>query len=514
MTNFDYEYSPGQEYSETGYGSKQIAIYHEAINASNRGNPFIEALPEPLTDDDIQELCKTPICVYDPIRVSGMTDIQKRFQLSDLKRFRVPLPFISRAAFEFARVLNESYASRKVFKIISGGQDTYQSCGNPGSSAVEGFGIIGKSGCGKSTAVGMITEKYPQVIYHNLNGCRIPQIVFLTVSCPPHSNIKAILVQIAREIDKALGVDIYAKVMDRNTSLGVKSGLLCKWIEQFNVGVIFLDEIQNVDFQHTKEASFEIFMNITNMTKLPFCVLGTEDAYEKMFAEVRTGRRIGTIIPASIYCKNLPFYSFIVTQMFKYQYFDSPVTLTQDMIEAFHDETSGIVSQTIKLYTAVHDEYLTKRNRPKITADFIRKVSHETFPNLRELLKKDEDDSVRKEIEDIIKAAGIKREEELEEAQQELAMKYIANLHEPDADSIHRQVVANLTQMLPSYSTAKIESTVYEAMNSVDHSDKKKIPAITEKAIMLLINPEIKTPKPRKRPKKTHEDMITEIFAE
>ncbi|MBE6109978.1 MAG: hypothetical protein E7194_06120 [Erysipelotrichaceae bacterium] len=93
-------------------------------------------------------------------------------------------------------------------------------------------------------------------------------------------------------------------------------------------------------------------------------------------------------------------------------------------------------------------------------------------------------------------------------------MKYIACLHEPDADSIHRQVVANLTQILPSYDIAKIESTVYEAMNSVDYNDKKKVPAITEKAIMLLINPETKVPKTRKNPKKSHEDMISEIFAD
>ena len=44
-----------------------------------------------------------------------------------------------------------------------------------------------------------------------------------------------------------------------------------------------MDEIQLIDFNSTKENSFESLLLLTNETKVAFVVIGTEDAYEKMF---------------------------------------------------------------------------------------------------------------------------------------------------------------------------------------------------------------------------------------
>ena len=100
------------------------------------------------------------------------------------------------------------------------------------------------------------------------------------------------------ELDKILHntVPVYENEIKRQKSIGNKINVVSRLIEVFNIGMLILDEIQLMDFNSTKEASFEAILTITNNTKISLITLGTEDAYQKMFPNLRTARRTGMLI--------------------------------------------------------------------------------------------------------------------------------------------------------------------------------------------------------------------------
>lgn len=54
----------------------------------------------------------------------------------------------------------------------------------------------------------------------------------------------------------------------------------------------------------------QIGYRIGNRTKVAIAVVGTEDAYSKMFTHLRTARRLGNIISGNLYCEIAPISAF------------------------------------------------------------------------------------------------------------------------------------------------------------------------------------------------------------
>ena len=191
------------------------------------------------------------------------------------------------------------------------------------------------------------------MILHRTEDESFAQIVYLVVSCQPNSNFSALYSGIGKAIDMALETDVYQKQIDRIKTLANKMNKVIDLIEKFGIGTIILDEIQLLDFDKTKESSF--------------CVLGTTEAYVKMFKEQRTARRLGREINASWYCQNKRYFYYVMGKLFQYQWFDERIEFTEELAEAFYDESKGIVDQAVSLYIAVQDEYL-KTTRKTISS--------------------------------------------------------------------------------------------------------------------------------------------------
>ena len=228
------------------------------------------------------------------------------------------------------------------------------------SQQYAGFALLGYSGSGKSSTLHNLLSNYPQVIVHTIDGYRISQIVYLVVECVPNSNFSALYVGIGSAIDKALGLDfVYEKMILRTKSLGDKAEKVRQLIERFAIGLIIFDEIQLINFSSTKENSFESLMILTNRTKVAIGVVGTTDAYDKMFSNVRNARRVGMLISASQYCNSLEYFNFLVRNLMQYQWFDEPVEITPDIIQALYDNSHGIIDQLVSIYICMHIEYIS-----------------------------------------------------------------------------------------------------------------------------------------------------------
>ena len=406
VMKFDYEYTDVDGYDsqyknkEFKFGIPVEAVYVKSKVSTDRGNPFIEALPFPRIEGDVVCAYEKGLPDYDLNEAKVLSKTEKLLQLEELKKLRFVLPFHGELEMRFYNALRVSYRMREfVFSRNNGLQCNTKKeevaqagrvIGNPADAANAGFSLIGYSGCGKSTAIHTLLLRYPQVLVHKVGDGYFTQIVYLVVNCVANSNFSALYEGIGAAIDRAFGniTPTYAAEISKTATRGKKAEKIKGFIDKFGIGAIIFDEIQLIDFNSTRENSFESLLTLVNRTKMALIVVGTEDAKSKMFKELRTARRVGPVISGDLYCGNRSFFSLLVRMLLRYQWFDKTIEATDEIIDALYDVTKGLIDQLISIYTAMHYEYLSRDDkRVKIDADFIRKVAKKYYPEMQYILK-------------------------------------------------------------------------------------------------------------------------------
>ena len=335
------------QYDDCNFKKSKIvdAAYIPAIVEMDRGNPYIEALPYPKEGRTVRLAYNKPLQDFDYEKTKEMSTLEKLLNVSTLRELRFPLSFHETLEYRFYDALITSYRARKqtIFKrsrMYYANDDEQETnavlYGRSENATNAGFSLIGYSGCGKSSAVSILLSHYPQVIIHDDgNGGHYPQIVYLVVNCVANSNFSALYEGIGEAIDRAFenSLPVYAGEVARARNLGKKAEVIKNFIEQFGIGIIIFDEIQLIDFEHTKENTFDSLLTLANRTKVAMAVVGTEDARSKMFKELRTARRIGTVINGNGYCSDERFFAYLVKNLFRYQWFDMLVEPTKEIVD-------------------------------------------------------------------------------------------------------------------------------------------------------------------------------------
>ncbi|MBQ8626893.1 MAG: AAA family ATPase [Agathobacter sp.] len=462
------------QYEDYDFEENKIvnARYVKALVECDVGNPYIEALPHPRHEDDVRDAYTKHLLTYDYDKVKNMTKLEKMLQVSTLRQIRFPLTFHKNLEFSFYNALITSYRSRKIKPIndkpieyISNDIETETNCvlyGNSADSTNAGFSLIGYSGCGKSSAIQTLLSHYPQTIIHRVDEfTQYVQIVYLVVNCVPNSNFSALYEGIGDAVDKALGntQPVYAKEIAKTTTLGRKMEKVRELIERFGIGMIIFDEIQLIDFDRTKESSFESLMTLSNRTKVAIAVVGTEDARDKMFKELRTTRRIGTVINGNMYCENKMFFTFLVTQLFNYQWFDEPIEATEDLVNALYDVTKGIVDQLIGIYSCMHYDYLERKKRPVIDAKYVYDIAQRYYPGIQHVLADLESVEAARKLMSIRRDAEVRVASIIDNAKQEKEAEDLLQKQNKVVDKMLmlKNIVANITALYDEYSLPEIE---------------------------------------------------------
>jgi len=367
------------------------AQYSKSNMSEENGIPFIEALPVMIDKKTLHKSSLKLIDEYNRDKVLSMSDEERCQDIRNLQNIRVPLPYLYQIYSVFYTALRTSYSIRKLYSTsvcltIRNKKEAVKvktvpdETGDPSN----GFTLLGASGSGKTSSIMMMLNQFPQLIVHeNETYGKFVQIVYLKVNCFPNSNLSVLLDNIGKEIDKALNNSepIYERELMKNRSIGKKVSRICNLIEAFNIGALILDEIQLLDFDANKQASFESILALSNYTKVAIIAVGTEDAYSKMFPNLRTSRRTGICIDSDEYCENKEFFSKLLSLIWSYQWFDEEITqISQDISEAFYTSSKGIVDQMIKIYTQVQLEYLRSEDRPTVDGKFISGIVSKYFP--------------------------------------------------------------------------------------------------------------------------------------
>ena len=403
-----YEYAKLDE-GERQYDSidlnSQVGVPARYVRTSSdtAGNPFIEALPKPRDKDELNLAGAKGITGYAWDEEQKKDDYEKILDVSRLKEIRFPLPCNHELEYVVYMALVNSYRDRKIMRdedlnLTFESRNQIQRTdgilvGRESGMANAGFSLIGFSGCGKSSALETLFSNYPQYIIHKGPGLTTyPQIVYLIVQCPPHSNFRALYRGIGLAIDRALGniKPVYANVLDAGErgNLGLYTGKLRELIERFGIGIIVFDEIQHLNFDSKLENSFEAILELVNETGVAFGVVGTEDSYSKIFAgNLRQSRRLGTEIVADSYCRNKQIFTYITKRLFAYQWFgDTMVEPTPEIIDTLYKLTKGIIDQLISVYMWMNIDYIRATKKPVVNADYIEKTMKKHFSGMMELL--------------------------------------------------------------------------------------------------------------------------------
>lgn len=390
----------------------------------DKGNPLVEALPKPLGIKELIHFHTNSVCPPTEEEMRYMDTYEKVNSVEILNNYRVAFPFHADLELAFHNALVNSYRARKIrsnryvdIKYQMDGKDKVQhqlTSIRHVSNASTGFTLLGVSGCGKSTAVNMMLDRYPQVIVHNPNTLHeFPQIVWLHVNATANSNFSLLYDSIGRAIDRALNnlSPVYEREVAKISGLGKKYARIRELVELFSIGVIILDEIELMDTETTRENSLETLLTLTNETGVAIAVVGTEDAYQGLFSKRRTARRTGVLIQGSAYCENMARFRFILQSLFEITWFRPQDTgwlgerddgdgkksvvvtkIPDDIVEVMYRKTDGVISDIIGVYKEVTREYIRNQSvgkgYTKITAGFIERTADKYFEGLRRIADK------------------------------------------------------------------------------------------------------------------------------
>lgn len=366
------------------------ARYTRQPLAQDEENRYIEALPAPLTEDEILSLYYKGF----PIKPDTSKDVIGQLsEIQLLREVRFPLPFDFEIEMRFSSALAMSYRARQrnlttsPAEIRTNDSESEQASSfriASGGDTGIGLTLLGIGGCGKSEAVRTMLSRYPQVIYHNRGqmGAFI-QITWIQAVTPPNANLNDLYICIAAAIDEALGNSepYYAENIRKNkSSVGLKAEYIAKLIRLFGIGALVLDEIQHIDAGRNKTESYESLMTIVNTTKVALVIVGTEEAFPVLFRKYYTARRAAAIVNASLYCADRNQFDTVMKHIMQINWFKEKFSPTSELLDAIFNETSGVIDRMISVWMDVQEDYVMAVTKPEITPDYIRKVSNSKRP--------------------------------------------------------------------------------------------------------------------------------------
>lgn len=400
------------------------AEYIISSNPIHQGNPYIEALPVARDRKATEIAYQQPAAGYNRKAIENLNPFERMSAVKGIRKFRVQFAFHEQLEAHFNTLLKESYEERHV-EVMKSGRIMLR--GRNTDPTNEGLALLGLSGCGKTSAIATLLSNYPQVILHDFGEMdKRTQVVYLPVVVSTNSNFKALFRDLGIALDKALGLDDhrYEKAISKQSmSIGEKASLLTRWIEEFAIGIIIFDEIQQMDFSHTKENTFSTLMKIKNETKVAMLFVGTDAAYEKFRnSDEDTNRRYGATISANIYCSDKKTFDAICLKLFRYQYGYGNLIPTQEGIDALYEETQGVIDHIICIYMFLQFEMIQNHYPDTtLTRKMVLHIGDKYFKGMRKVLKSKKDVLAQKDYVAIMENSRLLAEQMIAEAAQKAA---------------------------------------------------------------------------------------------
>lgn len=371
-------------------GRKAIKASYCSESVLGENNPLLDVL-NPLPDDKvlIKSLSKYPKYSEE----NRYLDKEMRILLtSNINTFFQMLPESLDVVHKINSMLWSGYRSRNPFSrdIAIEHQNMYHELHGYTSNIESGLNaasncvIIGVSGSGKtSTVLNSIKSLYPQLIVHSEYKGHIfsaYQCLFIFATMSKDGSVKSLFYDIMTQVDVLLDTNHAAKAKNDSADillLKVKSMLL-----NIHCGCLVIDEFQHISLQKSggKDRILNIFLSLSDIG-IPVLIISTPQGIsllqESGFRQVRRNLSSGgSIIYDRIKDKNK--WKFLIKSLWKYQYCQRKVELTDDFIDLFYDLSLGLPSMLKSLYQAVQIDCI-RSNKETFDKESILKVFNNQF---------------------------------------------------------------------------------------------------------------------------------------
>lgn len=370
---------------------KETAFYHDQQLEEFIGNPLIEALP-PMEDPSMYP--KLLMVLPDYSEEERLESPAWRLvRLQRLAHIHIPTKEDSMLMLGISRCLRWSYVGRNpipfenVKQILrKRGIDVTNSLERYITSSkapMYGFPVLGVSGVGKTTSVENVLSLFPQVIQHtSFRGIVFDQeqLVWLKVDCPPDGTPKGLCSTILKGIDNAMGSDYTGQILRNRMSKDVLLQRVSKLIEKLNLGILIIDDIQNLcgAKETVSDELLNFMISLSNSIRIPVIMVGSPKILRILQREFQQAKRAsgeGEIRMDLMSSDSQEWKRFIKT-IWRYQYTSKKMDLTPEMEEIFFTESVGNPFIASMLYKLVQDDAIISKKEAFEVAD-VKRVSKE-----------------------------------------------------------------------------------------------------------------------------------------
>lgn len=340
---------------------------------------------------------------------------------------------------------------------------------------------IGVSGVGKSKVYERILKRlFPQVIHHSEYKGRkllMTQVVWLHIECPSGKSVGALCKNFYDKVDELLGSNFYQKYGEKAGNTDVLAKRMVKVAAQINLGVLIIDEIQNVHKAHSggDERMINFITELVNTIGVPVIIIGTFKAlylFNDSFANSRRGtpdsysENIMDLLPGDSWEWNE-----LIESLWDLQYTSSFTPLTDELKHLMYYHTLGIPDIAVKLFIHVQSKAILNGGDERITPALINEVASKSLKLLQEKFEKirNGNTSALKELDDIKPNWGsfndyIREMSFRMKVHGKIANDHIRSLQQRDKESILEELVKFALNLAENPEMAEyLANQVYEA---------------------------------------------------
>ena len=206
--------------------------------------------------------------------------------------------------------------------------------------------------------------------------------MWLKVTCPHDGSIKGLCLDFFRDVDGILGTHHYrdfAGEGHRTVDELIPNMCRVAWIHC--LGLLVVDEIQHLNQAKSggAEKMLNFFLQLMNTLGVPVILIGTYGAMEVLSRELRQIRRScgqGDLIWDRMV--NDEVWRHFTESLWRYQYTRNPVPLTQELIDALHYLSAGIIDFGVKIFLLAQVRAIATGSE-KITPAILESVAKDSL---------------------------------------------------------------------------------------------------------------------------------------
>lgn len=320
------------------------------------GNPFIEALPslEKSKDRILDRLKNYP---QKPTKSDRQkSELVRTAEVGCINEIVYPFAEYKRAGTNLTMNIRESYVARHPLSVqdvqrrhaIALNESGAIPFPNNWTSTARGQTLLGISGSGKTTFATAFSLPYQVVIEHReYQGrslvCR--QIPWVGIRMSHDATLKSLCLQFFEVVDQILGNTNYRRQAGVVGSVARMVMLIAQVATAASVGVIFVDEVQNLKAAMGKNAVFvlNLFSEIIERAGVTLVVAGTPALASVIDENVRNLRKLNSGGESNFVQMKYgdPEFDAFCDIYWDYQFVKNPVSLEKGIRKAWHKAGAG-----------------------------------------------------------------------------------------------------------------------------------------------------------------------------